>query len=115
MSGCLFIQDGDVTIFQQVMPTPSHPSWPSRLSMVTECISRFGTMFFTDAVAAFANIGRRLRLRHARDLLDRLDATTAESARHRLRATLDAHDTGSGVLFDSRPGSSPPASPESAQ
>jgi SAM-dependent methyltransferase len=43
-----------------------------------------------------------LRLRHASDLLDRLDATAAESARTRLRDLLAAHDTGSGILFDSR-------------
>jgi hypothetical protein len=36
------------------------------------------------------------------DLLADLDATTAEQARTRLRATLDAHDTGGGVYFDSR-------------
>ncbi len=52
-----------------------------------------------DAATAYENV---LRLLHARDLLDRLDATAAENARHRLRATLDAHDTGSGVLFDAR-------------
>lgn len=153
------------------------------------CISRFGTMFFADPVAAFTNIGRALRpaarlvllvwqgrdrnewasairrtliattatptppsggpdpfsladpahtegvltaagftevsftdvhepvyygpdtataydavLRLLRfdDLLADLDAETAEQARTRLRATLTAHDTGSGVYFDSR-------------
>ncbi|MBN9101962.1 MULTISPECIES: hypothetical protein [unclassified Pseudonocardia] len=35
-------------------------------------------------------------------LLADLDAAVAEGARARLRATLDAHDTGGGVYFDSR-------------
>jgi SAM-dependent methyltransferase len=43
-----------------------------------------------------------LRLKHASNLLAKLDAATAEHALHRLRATLAAHDTGCGVLFDSR-------------
>jgi hypothetical protein len=43
-----------------------------------------------------------LGLRHARDLLDGLDAPAAEHALDRLRGTLAAHDTGSGVYFDSR-------------
>ena len=152
------------------------------------CISRFGTMFFADPVAAFANIGRALRpgarlvilvwqdhdrnewataidrslsmgrpttlpvsdpgpfslanptvtqgiltaagftevgftgvhepvfygrdtgaaydavlsLWQAKDLLADLDAATTAHALRRLRATLAAHDTGNGVLFDSR-------------
>ncbi|MEW2116932.1 methyltransferase domain-containing protein [Streptomyces sp. NPDC005474] len=149
------------------------------------CISRFGTMFFTDPVAAFTNIGRALRpgarlvllvwqerarnewatairgsltttsaashgpdafsladptvtegilaaagftdvgftdvhepvyygpdsatafdavlrLWEVKDLLADLDATAAEQARGRLRATLDAHTTAAGVHFDSR-------------
>jgi SAM-dependent methyltransferase len=152
------------------------------------CISRFGTMFFNDPVAAFANIGRALRpgarlvmlvwqdadrnewftaprqalagsnpptpspralepfsladravtrriltsagfaeigftpvdepvyygencdaaldaalrLRHISDLLATPDAATADDALNRLRASLTAHDTGDGVLFDSR-------------
>lgn len=152
-------------------------------------ISRFGTMFFSDPVAAFANIGRALRLgarfvqlvwqagdrqewdaairaalsggygsstsagaaddpftladpdvvvgvltaagftavdvidvrepvyygpdadraraavlqlRMAKELVTDLDAASAERALDRLRATLDAHDTGDGVWFDSR-------------
>ena len=47
-------------------------------------------------------------------LLDRLDATAADSARQRLRATLDAHDGGSGVLFDSRGWIITARNPESA-
>ncbi|MGP3915181.1 class I SAM-dependent methyltransferase [Nonomuraea sp. 10N515B] len=152
------------------------------------CISRFGTMFFADPVAAFTNIGRALRpaahlvllvwqdrdrnewasaIRQPRtaatpeptpptrspdpfsladpaitkgilaaagftevsftdvhepvyygpdsatafdnvlrlwdkDLLANLDAVTAEQACTRLRATLAAHNTDSGVYFDSR-------------
>ncbi|MFE3200265.1 class I SAM-dependent methyltransferase [Embleya sp. NPDC059237] len=152
------------------------------------CISRFGTMFFADPVAAFTNIGRALRpaarvvllvwqdrdhnewatairrslpdatpaptpptggpdafsladpavteriltaagftdvtftdvhepvyygpdsatafeavrrLKEFDDRLAGLDPTTAEQARTRLRATLAAHDTGTGVYFDS--------------
>jgi SAM-dependent methyltransferase len=52
-----------------------------------------------DTATAFDNV---LRLREYRDLLANLDTATAEQARTRLRATLDAHDTGSGVYFDSR-------------
>ncbi|MFF4273560.1 class I SAM-dependent methyltransferase [Streptomyces sp. NPDC001536] len=43
-----------------------------------------------------------LRLRMAEDWLADLDARSAERALDRLRATLDAHDTGDGVWFDSR-------------
>ena len=43
-----------------------------------------------------------LRLRHASDLLAGLDPATAEHAADRLRAALAAHQTDSGVLFDSR-------------
>jgi SAM-dependent methyltransferase len=152
------------------------------------CLSRFGTMFFTDPVAAFTNVGRAMRsgarlvllvwqdsdhnewftavrqalagssppipsgsdlepfslgdpattrhiltaagfadvgfsavhepvyygpdldtaydaalgLKHAADLLAGLDVATAEDAIDRLRTTLAAHHTDSGVLFDSR-------------
>ncbi|MEU4408834.1 class I SAM-dependent methyltransferase [Streptosporangium sp. NPDC023963] len=52
-----------------------------------------------DTATAFDNV---LRLRDYRDLLADLDTATAEQARARLRATLAAHDTGSGVYFDSR-------------
>ncbi|WP_245878618.1 class I SAM-dependent methyltransferase [Streptosporangium subroseum] len=52
-----------------------------------------------DPAAAFDNV---LRLREYGDLLANLDAATAEQARTRLRATLAAHNTGSGVYFDSR-------------
>ncbi|MFF7566254.1 class I SAM-dependent methyltransferase [Streptomyces pseudovenezuelae] len=155
----------------------------------TLAVSRFGTMFFSDPVAAFANIGRALRpgarfvqlvwqaaerqewhtairaalsggpvspapapaaddpftladpqvaagvltaagftgvdvvdvrepvhygpdaeralaavlqLRMAREWLRGLDAASGERALDRLRGTLDAHDTGDGVWFDSR-------------
>jgi hypothetical protein len=43
-----------------------------------------------------------LRFRHAKDLLADLDAATTEHALQRLRATVAAHDTRNGVLFDSR-------------
>jgi SAM-dependent methyltransferase len=43
-----------------------------------------------------------LGLRHAHDLLASLDGPAAEHALDRLRALLAAHDTGSGVYFDSR-------------
>jgi hypothetical protein len=42
-----------------------------------------------------------LRLRHASDLLASLDPAAAAHAVDRLRATLVAHHTDSGVLFDS--------------
>lgn len=43
-----------------------------------------------------------LGLRDNKDLLSTLDATMVEPALGRLRAALAAHDTGSGVFFDSR-------------
>jgi SAM-dependent methyltransferase len=52
-----------------------------------------------DTATAFDNV---LRLREYKDLLATLDTSTAEQARTRLRATLAAHNTGSGVYFDSR-------------
>jgi hypothetical protein len=73
-----------------------------------------------EAVAAFANIRTGLAPRcspcpsRLALLLDRLDATAADSARQRLRATLDAHDGGSGVLFDSRGWIITARNPESA-
>jgi ubiquinone/menaquinone biosynthesis C-methylase UbiE len=159
-----------------------HPFAPTHFDL---CLSRFGTMFFADPVAAFTNIGRALRpearmvllvwqerdrnewatairqtlpgttaapsgpnafsladpavtegiltaagfaevsftdvhepvyygpdgatacdavlrLLKFEDQLATLDAAAAEQARTRLRATLDAHDTGDGVYFDSR-------------
>ena len=36
------------------------------------------------------------------DVLAGLDATTADEARQRLRATLAAHETNDGVRFDAR-------------
>lgn len=52
-----------------------------------------------DSATAFDNVYRLLKFQ---DQLTDLDPATAEQARTRLRATLDAHDTGSGVYFDSR-------------
>jgi SAM-dependent methyltransferase len=43
-----------------------------------------------------------LQLRVAEELVTDLDAASAERALDRLRATLDVHDTGDGVWFDSR-------------
>ncbi|MFD5895955.1 class I SAM-dependent methyltransferase [Streptomyces sp. NPDC060366] len=52
-----------------------------------------------DSATAMDNV---LRLLKFQDLLTDLDAATADQARTRLRATLDAHDTDNGVYFDSR-------------
>lgn len=52
-----------------------------------------------DGAVAYDNV---LGLRHAKDLLDTMDATMAERALQRLRTTLAAHETDSGVFFDSR-------------
>jgi SAM-dependent methyltransferase len=52
-----------------------------------------------DAERALAAV---LQLRMAKEWLTGLDAACAERALDRLRATLDAHDTGDGVWFDSR-------------
>jgi len=41
-------------------------------------------------------------LRSTKDLLAGMDAAAAENALDRLRATLAAHQTGAGVLFDAR-------------
>jgi ubiquinone/menaquinone biosynthesis C-methylase UbiE len=43
-----------------------------------------------------------VRLQHAKELLANLDPALAVQARQRLRATLAAHETDDGVLFDSR-------------
>lgn len=43
-----------------------------------------------------------LQLRMAKEWLTELDAPSAKRALDRLRVTLDAHDTGDGVWFDSR-------------
>src|SRR6266566_5663091 len=87
------------------------------------CISRFGTMFFADPVAAFANIGTALRpggrlvllvwqardrnewstaIRRAIAGPDALRPDQPGRARQRLRTTLEQYDTGSGVFFGSR-------------
>lgn len=52
-----------------------------------------------DTATAFDNV---LRLLKFQDLLTGLAPATAERARTRLRTTLAAHNTGTGVYFDSR-------------
>ena len=52
-----------------------------------------------DAAAAFDPVRD---MRTVRELLAPLDAVAAQRARARLRETLAAHETGGGVLFDSR-------------
>jgi hypothetical protein len=52
-----------------------------------------------DGATAFAAV---LGLWESQDLLAGLDAAAAEQARARLRATIEAHTTDSGVYFDSR-------------
>ena len=174
--------EGLTNVAYELADAQVHPLAQERFDL---CISRFGTMFFADAIAAFTNIGRALRpearlvmlvwqerdrnewasairesltgvpapprgpnafsladptvtegilaqtgftdvgfsevhepvyygpdgatahdavlrLLKFEDLLAGLDAATAEQARTRLRTMLDAHDTGSGVYFDSR-------------
>jgi ubiquinone/menaquinone biosynthesis C-methylase UbiE len=174
--------EGLTNITYQQADAQVHRFPPTRFDL---CISRFGTMFFADPVAAFTNIGRALRpaarlvllvwqqrdrnewattirqtltgaaatprgpdafsladptvtegtlaaagfaevsftdvhepvyygpdsataldavlrLLKYEDLLADLDAAAAEQARTRLRTTIDAHDTGGGVYFDSR-------------
>jgi SAM-dependent methyltransferase len=178
----LSADEGLTNITYQQADAQLHRFPPTRFDL---CISRFGTMFFADPVAAFTNIGRALRpaarlvllvwqerdrnewatairqtltgssaaphgpdpfsladpnltegiltaagfaevgftevhepvyygadgaaafdavyrLLKFKDLIADLDAAEAEQARTRLRATLDAHDTGDGVYFDSR-------------
>jgi SAM-dependent methyltransferase len=177
--------EGLHNVTYQQADAQTHPFSPARFDL---CISRFGTMFFADPVAAFANIGRGLRpgarlvilvwqghdrnewataidrslsmgrpstrpagrpdpfsladpavtqgilsdagftgvsftgvhepvfygqdteaaydaalsLWQAKELLADLDAATTARALRQLRSTLAAHDTGNGVLFDSR-------------
>ncbi|MCM2423971.1 class I SAM-dependent methyltransferase [Streptomyces sp. RKAG293] len=97
--------------------TPSPPpSGPDAFSLADQDITEgiltaagFTDVTFTDVhepvyygpdtATAFDSV---LRLLKFQDLLADLDAATAEQARTRLRATLAAHDTGSGVYFDSR-------------
>jgi hypothetical protein len=105
------------TAIRQTLPgTTAAPSGPNAFSLadpaVTEGIltaAGFAEVSFTDvhepvyygpdgATACDAV----LRLLNFEDQLATLDAAAAEQARTRLRATLDAHDTGDGVYFDSR-------------
>ncbi|MGX7827859.1 class I SAM-dependent methyltransferase [Actinokineospora sp. 24-640] len=103
-------------IRQALTAAPAPPRGPDAFSLadpaVTEGIltaAGFTEVGFTDvhepvyygpdSVTAYDNV---LRLLKFQDLLADLDATAAEQARTRLRATLDAHNTDSGVYFDSR-------------
>ncbi|WP_219465012.1 class I SAM-dependent methyltransferase [Nonomuraea rhizosphaerae] len=98
-----------------VAPAPSADG-PGPFSLADPAIARgilaaagFTQVSFTDVHepvyygpdpgAAFDNM---LRLREYRDLLAGLDPVAAEQARTRLHAMFAAHDTGSGVYFDSR-------------
>jgi SAM-dependent methyltransferase len=174
---------GPPNVTYELADAQVHRFPPARFDL---CISRFGTMFFADPVAAFTNIGRALRPRgrlvllvwqdrdrnewaseirrtftttpatpthgpnpfsladpavteavltaasfteisftdvhepvyygpdvaaafdavlhlwEFKDLLATLDTVTADQARARLRAVLDAHNTAGGVYFDSR-------------
>ena len=103
-------------IRQALIPASVAPRGPDAFSLadpaVTEGIlaaSGFAEVGFTDvhepvyygpdSATAFDAV---LRLLKFKDLLADLDAAAAEQARTRLRSTLDAHDTGGGVYFDSR-------------
>ena len=105
------------TALRNTLPAPTAaPSGPNAFSLadpaVTEGIlaaAGFTEVSFTDvhepvyygpdgATACDAV----LRLLKFEDQLATLDAQVADQTRTRLRATLDAHDTGDGVYFDSR-------------
>ncbi|MGO1052911.1 class I SAM-dependent methyltransferase [Crossiella sp. CA198] len=103
-------------IRQTYTAAPATPSGPNTFSLgdpaVTEGIltaAGFTDIKFTDvhepvyygpdSATAFDAVLHQLKLQ---DVLDTLDATEAEQARVRLRATLDAHTTADGVHFDSR-------------
>ena len=103
-------------IRQALAAAPVAPRGPDAFSLadptVTEDIltaAGFADVGFTDvhepvyygpdSGAAFDAV---LRLLKFGDLLADLDAAAAEQARTRLRSTLDAHDSGGGVYFDSR-------------
>jgi SAM-dependent methyltransferase len=114
-------QEGDrnewATAFRQTLPAAQAASrGPDPFSLADPAVTKdilaaagFADVSFTDvhepvyygpdSATAFDNVYRLLKFQ---DQLADLDAATAEEARTRLRTTLDAHDTGSGVYFDSR-------------
>ncbi|MFC4372592.1 class I SAM-dependent methyltransferase [Nocardia halotolerans] len=51
-------EQGPANVSFQLADAQTHPFPPASFDL---CISRFGTMFFADPVAAFTNIGRALR------------------------------------------------------
>jgi ubiquinone/menaquinone biosynthesis C-methylase UbiE len=105
------------TAIRQTLPaTTAAPSGPNAFSLADPAVAKgiltaagFAEVSFTDVhepvyygpdgATAFDAV---LRLLKFEDQLATLDAVAAEQARTRLRATLDAHDTGDGVYFDSR-------------
>jgi SAM-dependent methyltransferase len=104
------------TVRQTLTAVPAPPGGPNAFSLadpaVTEGIlaaAGFTDVSFTDVHEpvyygpdSATALDAMLRLLKYEDLLADLDAAAAEQARTRLRTTLDAHDTGGGVYFDSR-------------
>ncbi|MET7733396.1 class I SAM-dependent methyltransferase [Streptomyces sp. NPDC005402] len=97
-------------------PAPSAPAADAPFALadphvVTEILTAAGftavevfdlrepVYYGADAERALAAV---LQLRMAKEWVTDLDAASAERALERLRVTLDAHDTGDGVWFDSR-------------
>jgi SAM-dependent methyltransferase len=104
------------TIRQTLTGASATPSGPNAFSLadptVTENIlaaAGFAEVSFTDVHEpvyygpdSATALDAVLRLLKYEDLLADLDPAAAELARTRLRTSLDAHDTGGGVYFDSR-------------
>jgi ubiquinone/menaquinone biosynthesis C-methylase UbiE len=105
------------TAIRQTLPaTTAAPSGPNAFSLADPAVMEgiltaagFADVSFTDVHEPVyygpdgaTAVDAVLRLLKFEDQLAALDFAVAEQARTRLRATLDAHDTGSGVYFDSR-------------
>jgi SAM-dependent methyltransferase len=106
------------TAISQALPTPSAPpaDGPGPFSLADPAVTEdlltaagFADVTFTDIhePVYYGPDGATahdavLRLLGFNDRLADLDTTTATDARAQLRTTLDAHDTGDGVHFDSR-------------